>query len=885
VLALLLAPGLALAQFHESFEGPEPSWRWADHDCSLRVVDHARTFNQAQSGQASEFLHFQAGSGTFIHLVHTIPPARVIGELQISVYIKSNQSGLQLAARVVLPRTKDPRTGKPHSLLIRGASYAQAGTWQKLTIDQPALLASRQVPMLRSQLPYDIDEREAYVDLVVLNVFGGPGRTELWTDDLEINGLVSAVSTTSAPEAGPSASGPGLDVQPAAAWTGADASPTEPSQGLLARPQLVRAIDYRGESMAWLKSIGFNAVVLVAPPSAEQAREAAASGVWLVAPPPGNNSADIGTPAAPLLAWYVDSAPGQAGAQSTRHLALQLRSVPEPSRRPILCVPHADIAQASRIADLLVLQPPCPNGTLPLEDLSRWYEQRVSLMRMGTQFWGAIPTQIRAPIMDQIRALGGDVPAAWSLEPEQIRLLTYHALASGARGLWFRSDTRLDSIDRHSVLRAKVLHRLNLELNVLEPWAATGDHEREVAGMEAHIRASVLKTERSRLLLVLRRSPDQQYVAGLADDRPMTIDVAGVPETDEAYRLVEDGLQRIRPERGTGTRITLDDPREISMVVLTQDQLVLNFLARQLASTRELRNELSRAIAAQLYATVVETHQQLLTFAPAARLTSHAADGQSLSQARAELQHFERLIESGGDARAYQSWERGLQQLAATRYDDWKSATESFPTPVASPLCVSFFALPYHHALSQRLCGALWGPNTLAGGDFEELPLLQSSGWRNWAADSSELATSVELSRQAPQAGQASLRLQCWPRPGHQVPTYVEAPAIAITSAPMPVRMGQILRIHGWVRVPHPIQASVDGLLIYDSLAGADLAERILAAPDWREFTLYRAAPAKGTATLTFALTGIGEAWLDQVTVNVLEPAPPGGTTSEPTGQ
>jgi hypothetical protein len=65
----------------------------------------------------------------------------------------------------------------------------------------------------------------------------------------------------------------------------------------------------------------------------------------------------------------------------------------------------------------------------------------------------------------------------------------------------------------------------------------------------------------------------------------------------------------------------------------------------------------------------------------------------------------------------------------------------------------------------------------------------------------------------------------------------------------------------------------MDGLAIYDSLAGIDLAERIHEASDWREFTLYRAAPRAGSVTLTFALTGMGEAWLDDVTVNLLEPA------------
>ncbi len=863
-VACWLGPGLALAQHRESFEGPDTSWRRADHDCNLRVTQHVRTFNQAQSGQASEFIQFEAGSGTFIHLIHDVPRSRVIEELAISLWVKSNRAGLRLAARVILPRTRDPRTGKPLSTLIQGSTYSHADTWQKLTIEQAALLVARQVPMLRTQVETEVSDREAYVDLVVLNAYGGPGQTDLWIDELEVAGQVSP-STVADPQDGSPAGGGAPDS------TGVEPAAGRPSSSLL-----WRAIDHQGESFAWLQSLGFNAVHLRAPPSEEQLREAAASGLKLIAPPPLSQSpAGYGPGLTHMLAWDLGELASPEAAEPARRLAVQLRSVPEESRRPIMCLPRDDIWQASRIADLLALEPPGPNGSFPLADLGPWYLQRARQMRMGTRFWASIRTQVRAPIMDQARTLAGVATPTWTLEPEQIRLLAYHAIASGAGGLWFRSESRLDATDRHSILRAKVLQRLNLELAMLEPWAATGQHESELSIADGRVRASVLKTDRSRVLLIMRRSADQQYIAGLGDPRPVTVEVPGVPETDEAYRLVEDGLQRIRQERGTGMRITLENAPEVTAVVVTQDRLVINFLARQIEQGRQQRDRLSRDIAAQFYAAVVEAHQDLLTFAPATSLTSHALEGQSLSQARSELQHYERLIEGGGHERAYEFLQRGLEQLAAARYYDWHAAAGSFPTPVTSPLCVSYFALPHHHALSQRLCGAVWGPNALAGGDFENLQLMQSSGWRHLAGQQADLATAAELSLHAPQAGRSSLRLQCWPRlkqPGLMADA---PPPIAIISAPVPIRTGQILRIHGFVRVPSPVQGSPDGLMIYDSLAGTDLAERVQEARDWREFTLYRAAPCDGSVTITFALTGVGEAWLDSVTINLLEPAAP----------
>ena len=43
---------------------------------------------------------------------------------------------------------------------------------------------------MRSQLGTDIDGREAYIQRVLLNVYGGPGVTNVWIDDLEIAGYV-----------------------------------------------------------------------------------------------------------------------------------------------------------------------------------------------------------------------------------------------------------------------------------------------------------------------------------------------------------------------------------------------------------------------------------------------------------------------------------------------------------------------------------------------------------------------------------------------------------------------------------------------------------------------------------------------------------------------
>jgi hypothetical protein len=100
----------------------------------------------------------------------------------------------------------------------------------------------------------------------------------------------------------------------------------------------------------------------------------------------------------------------------------------------------------------------------------------------------------------------------------------------------------------------------------------------------------------------------------------------------------------------------------------------------------------------------------------------------------------------------------------------------------------------------------------------------------------------------------------------------VESPPVEIVSAPVQVRRTQLIRIHGWAYVPRRLEGSQDGLVIADSFGATALAERITVTDGWREFLLYRAAPYDGAVAVSIALTGIGEAWVDDLSILLHEP-------------
>ena len=95
-----------------------------------RLSDHeSRTHDQgAHGGSGCEFFRLVSGAGgTFVHLVHDLAPARVIAELKPSVWVRSDRPGIQLRARVVFPRSINPTTNQPDSVLIAGTSYTPHG--------------------------------------------------------------------------------------------------------------------------------------------------------------------------------------------------------------------------------------------------------------------------------------------------------------------------------------------------------------------------------------------------------------------------------------------------------------------------------------------------------------------------------------------------------------------------------------------------------------------------------------------------------------------------------------------------------------------------------------------------------------------------------------
>jgi hypothetical protein len=889
-LALSSANVRGQSAWYEGFEGPQTSWRPAGGNGRFQIELHQRTRGEAHTGDGCERLRISATNATAIYLSHDIGRARIIDELLPSLQLRSDRAGLQILARVVLPHTEDPRSGRAATTLLAGSTYNQVGHWQQLRLDNLPQLLNRQVRVLRTQLGPNVDPREAYVDQIFLNVYGGPGYTNVWIDDLDIAGYAETAPGAAA------LGGPARNVSLPAAATSLPQSPNGIGGDSLVRvqrnriqltgsillvegqPTLVRAIQYQGEPLALLRRLGFNAVWLPQLPATALVDEARQLGMWIVCPPPrppvatGLSPADdaispIGPAYDRVIVWDLGGGLSNDRFPMVRQWAEQVRIADRQTARPLICRPESELRGFSRIVDLLVIgrSPLCTS--LELTDYGTWVRERPRLARPGTPIWTTVQTQPPSTLLAQWQVFGRGEPVPSTLSSEQIRLMVYTAIVSGSRGLLFESCSPLSGEDADTRQRAVALELLNLELDLIEPWLAAGTFVAIVPGSEPRLLAGVLQTERARLLVPLWSIPGAQFAPGQSAANSVSFVIPGVPESNNAYLLSPGELQPLKHKRVTGgTRVTLDEFGLTAMVLLTQDPLIANSLTRRAAQVGPRAAELQRQLATIKLQEVQQLSQRLAGANPA--VDTQVAGWLSASQQ--SLQRSDGFLAARQYASAYLHAERGMRPLRMAERSQWQATVAGLRSPVTSPTALCFRTLPWHRELMARVGRSPAGENRLPEGQFEDLGSMLQAGWNHFQHPAPAITSEANLAPAAAHSGQMGLRLAARPNDPEVAQALVESPPVWISSPGVPLEAGQVVLIHGWVQIPTPLTGSVDGLLILDSVSGEPLAERIGETVGWQEFTLYRAAPQAGSMSLTFALSGLGEVWLDDVTIQPL---------------
>jgi len=665
----------------------------------------------------------------------------------------------------------------------------------------------------------------------------------------------------------------------------------------------VRAIEHQGEPLAFLRSLQFNAVWLREAPSPALREEAQQAGIWLICPPPssaelaparvfdpgaapGGGSPTLDSSYDNVLVWNLTSEGSLPRFAADEQRAQLLRNADRNRRRPLLATARSGVHDYSRTVDILMMSREPLFSSLDLLDLHTWQREYPTLARPDTAFWVTVQTQPSELMAMQWTMFEGNPPFISAISYEQIKMQIYLALAAGARGILFTSHTPLTGNDPETEFRRTALELANWELQLVEEWFSAGRVQPSlVRSNRSALSSAVIRTGRTRLLVPIWQERHNQSAIGPAVAGNVRYVIAGIPETYNAFHLVPG---RVIPKHSRrvagGMQIELDEANLNSLIFFGEDDGIY----AQVGQRAQLMGPRTAYLACRLAEMELAMAEQVLTALRRARDTGampvHPKDNlpllgmpehETMIRTTREAIDFAKDLANRAPpdfARSYLQAERATRGLRFAGRSLWQEATRHDLHLSMTPVSVSFATLPLYLSAYQRTHGAVLGPNRLPGGDLE-MQSLQQAGWEPMShrVEGAFVARN-NVSPVAARSGQMGLQLVVAPTDPSDMPRQLETVPLWVATPAMPIRAGEMICVNGWIRIPQRLESTVDGLMIFDSLGGEELALRFLhTGGEWREFAFYRIAPEDSNYFVFFALNALGEVHLDDIRVSAVQ--------------
>jgi hypothetical protein len=920
-------------EFRESFDGPKTSCSVLHQKSQVRMLAHRRhAFNRFE-GRGSESVELEVlRAGAVVQLEHQLPPARVLADLKLSVQIQSNRSGAYVLMRVVFPHQKDPRSGDLLKTYVRGDTYTNAGRWQQLNCTADVSQIRKHLVLLRAQLNEpNLDSREMYVDRVILRAQLQPGAVEFFVDDLRIGGIVSP------------------DTEEAIVQVrNEDRSREKPPAAFRldrllveSHPFFPRITAYHDENLDSLKGAGFNVVWVPDFADDELLLRLRERNIWPVATPPLPQSSS-GTRLNPrrvgLLPFTEETKPilfWMAGTQIPPEAKDdfvawndQIRSADRRYQRPVMADVTGLEHAFSRHVDMLGSSRRVTNTSFSYKQYRDALLEKKRVARPGSYRYTWIFTE-PDPATVKRRKAAGQAPII--IEPAQTRSKVYAALAAGCRAIGYWKTLPLDDDVPGAFERRLILTQLNLEIELLEPWLATGsldnqvpftikrrvedgigqrrldfrhseqkrrqqqallrareDHLQRDAQIDRELEAAVIRSDYGTLLLLVWYQHGAQFVPGQMVANNAKVIVPGVEETATAWEVTTTGVRSLKrtPVPG-GIEVSLDRFDQTAAIIFPSERRHVAQLRKKIAEvaqkSAQVSIELARAKLVRVRTVVEELQALQVGQVDAPQLLAGAATSLQQAEAafdRGDLQGYHLAREHSADV---------LQFLRILQRAHWNDAVRSLGAAVASPHTISFQTLSDHWQMIRRLGrGELNADaNLLRSGDFEDMDTMMVDGWQHRQDDVDGVRATAELHPDARQ-GKYALRLVAIPDTGTDPPKFVPQNPVSVTTAPVRVRHGQIVHVSGWVQVKTPIRGDLDGAMLYDSQTGPIGGLRWHDPAEWRRFAFVREIEESGDLTVTMELRGLGEIKFDDLRILAHTPAsaaPPGQPGKLPDAQ
>jgi hypothetical protein len=744
-------PVEAQQQIHrDGFEGKKTAWIRGEDNVRAEQKAHVVSSDFAHLGTQSEFIQLVCPEGkndpNQANYYYPTQPAPIAEDLNASVWVKASRAGIQLQARLVLPKERNPKQlDEPMTIVLTGDKYQLTRRWQRLELQNPVKLVKDQQQLLRAQLRRDIDITDAYIDRLVLNLYTGAGPIDVYIDDLEI-GPVRPIAPPKSKDVvktkdGTPVTNPKKEERPERGY------PVRMEQDKLFvdnKPFFFRAIRYSDTPLKTLRDAGFNAVWFDPYTPVEKIEEAISHGFWIVPnipllgdsrTPPRNgvpsaftSAKDVESLAAAInrfasvdgvLFWDLGGA-----VQIEKEEALRL-TVEAIQKSPAQHRPHgADVwdgfSTLSHHLQMIGTHRYPLLTSLELTKYRDWLQQRRRLANVNALHWTWIQTHIpdwqTQIIYGRKSAEGFTDPIG--PQPEQVRLLTYIGLATGCRGLAFSSDRFL--ADSHQGRdRLLMMALLNQEIHMLEPLLMTlRETPTWIDTSHPYVKAAVLRCEKGMLVLPIWLGNGAQCVPPQGALANLSIVVPLVPDGTQPWELSPGRVQSLQfqsERRLSGMRIVLPEFDLTSAIVFTSDLsgMVVKWQNHARLMAPQVAQWAHDLAAAQLEK-VKKTHAELEDLAPPVRNADEL-----LRQAEERLESAQKYDKNKDYSNAYLEAMRALRPMRILMRMHWEQAVRTLDTPSASPFAVTFYTLPQHWRLHVQLHGTKLGANALRDGDFE----------------------------------------------------------------------------------------------------------------------------------------------------------------------
>ncbi len=872
-LLCLLLPQSIKAQHVDPFDqGPPRFQLWLDDARTLM-----RPIERPEPGV--ETIEFTHGNGSYIYLISPIEPCAIIPELNASIRIRSAQGGLRIGLRVVFPKARHPATHAALTEVVFGNASDGAGRWSTSSIRNVVELLEERQRFLRRLFGPEVDLREPYVDAVLLSVYGYPGTTKIQLDDLMVDGMI-APSTLA------------LDIA-----RESNLQTEEPTSERLRRIQqaVPRWIQHQGESLPYLQSLGFNAVVARNPNDPLLADQAAASGMSVIAPPPSSiPSEDQSNRYNHISAWLIGLALNQNQLDASRNRVAQLSRYPKLLAKPTVAEAWELYGSYSQISDWLAIPTPLPTtvrSSKESADLMISQRSPISARNLPmTSLW----TQPSNEWLSQRQIASNTLGREPWLLPDHDRLHTrlqwIRSLMQGARGWIFRSPSSIDAGDETANARAESFATLNREIDLLLPWIQASEATwSPIKTSSNEHSAAILETPASQLVIAIASGPWDTFCSPSPSTERLTLTIPVGGQPRQVYRITHGDLERLPTQLSPGAmQVTIERPALVEQIVSMVDTGPLNYL----------RDALTRQ-APSLIENNVDTAGQLIQLAQmtlvARQLPASESDWDVVREAQSAHRAALQLLANSELPRASLAAQQAISLAQRTIRNSWDVARNQFPSINSTPLIASPISLPLHFELDRILQNRSWQSLPIPGTPFQDLSQWRSAGWNSNHRLTETVNSSIELISNAGPNGQPALILQTTSRTAQPIPTGYAGASMRITSPKISLPVGSLVHIEGLVSVESPPSESQSGLLVCDNMGGESLGQLISSydnardnsATTWKRISLFRMITDEQGIELYFETRGSIRAAITDLSLEWIVPSQnrnlPISTSSEST--